>query len=186
MRVGLRSLLRAKGLAATVVITLALGIGANAAIFSVVRGVLLRPLVNRGETGFAGIALLIAIVGVAGVLAFGVSARTREFGVRLAIGSTPRELLQLFRECPHAGGGAGGGRGRHVGCGRGGGVTHARRAGVTSRCVACIEDRVTLDDARLFLQHHNFLDSIAGVVGNFVDHALAVEGSLRRRANGFP
>src|SRR5688572_26339594 len=40
MRVGLRSLLRAKGLAATVVITLALGIGANAAIFSVVRGVL--------------------------------------------------------------------------------------------------------------------------------------------------
>ena len=49
MRVGLRSLLRAKGLAATVVITLALGIGANAAIFSVVRGVLMRPLVNRGE-----------------------------------------------------------------------------------------------------------------------------------------
>ena len=49
MRIGLRSLLRAKGLAATVVATLALGIGANAAIFSVVRGVLLRPLVNRGE-----------------------------------------------------------------------------------------------------------------------------------------
>ena len=44
-------------------------------------------------TGFAGIALLIAVVGVAGVLAFGVSARTREFGVRLAIGSTPRLLL---------------------------------------------------------------------------------------------
>ncbi len=44
-------------------------------------------------TGFAGIALLIAVVGVAGVLAFSVSARTREFGVRLAIGSTPRNLL---------------------------------------------------------------------------------------------
>ena len=44
-------------------------------------------------TGFAGVALLIAVVGVAGVLAFSVSARTREFGVRLAIGSTPRQLL---------------------------------------------------------------------------------------------
>jgi len=49
LRVAMRSLRRAKGLAATVVITLALGIGANAAIFSVVRGVLLRPLVNRDE-----------------------------------------------------------------------------------------------------------------------------------------
>jgi predicted permease len=49
LRIALRSLVRAKGLAATVVVTLALGIGANAAIFSVVEGVLLRPLVNRGE-----------------------------------------------------------------------------------------------------------------------------------------
>src|ERR1043165_8072379 len=49
LRVALRSLARVKGLALTVVITLALGIGANAAIFSVVRGVLLRPLVNRDQ-----------------------------------------------------------------------------------------------------------------------------------------
>jgi len=43
--------------------------------------------------GFAGVALTIAIVGVAGVLAFSVSARTREFGIRLAVGSAPRHLL---------------------------------------------------------------------------------------------
>jgi predicted permease len=43
--------------------------------------------------GFAIVALAIALVGVAGVLAFSVSARTREFGIRLAIGSQPRHLL---------------------------------------------------------------------------------------------
>src|ERR1700691_465929 len=43
---------------------------------------------------FAGVALLIAVVGVAGVLAFSVSARTREFGIRLALGSQPGNLLR--------------------------------------------------------------------------------------------
>jgi predicted permease len=49
LKIALRSLSRAKGLAITVILTLALGIGANAAIFTLVRGVLLRPLVNRDE-----------------------------------------------------------------------------------------------------------------------------------------
>jgi predicted permease len=49
--------------------------------------------------GFAVVALLIAIVGVAGVLAFSVSARMREFGIRLAVGSEPRHLLlRVLRE----------------------------------------------------------------------------------------
>jgi ABC-type antimicrobial peptide transport system permease subunit len=43
--------------------------------------------------GFAVVALTIAVVGVAGVLAFSVSGRTREFGIRLAVGAQPRQLL---------------------------------------------------------------------------------------------
>jgi len=43
---------------------------------------------------FAAVALVIAVVGVAGVLAFSVSARTREFGIRLALGSKPQHLLR--------------------------------------------------------------------------------------------
>jgi predicted permease len=49
LKVAARSLWSAKGLSITVILTLALGIGANAAIFTLVRGILLRPLVNRGE-----------------------------------------------------------------------------------------------------------------------------------------
>jgi putative ABC transport system permease protein len=49
LKVAVRSLARSKGVAVTVILTLALGIGANAAIFSLVRGVLLRPLVNADE-----------------------------------------------------------------------------------------------------------------------------------------
>jgi len=49
LRVAFYSLLRTQGLAITVIVTLALGIGANAAIFTLVRGVLLKPLVNRDE-----------------------------------------------------------------------------------------------------------------------------------------
>jgi predicted permease len=67
----------------------------RAATLDDVRAEVLAP--NRVNAlvfgGFAGVALLIAVVGVAGVLAFSVSARTREFGIRLAIGSEPRRLL---------------------------------------------------------------------------------------------
>jgi hypothetical protein len=50
-------------------------------------------------SAFGGIALLIAVVGVAGVLAFSVGARTREFGIRLAVGCEPRRLrASVLRE----------------------------------------------------------------------------------------
>jgi len=43
--------------------------------------------------GFAAVALLISVVGVAGVLAFSVSGRTREFGIRIALGAQPRNIM---------------------------------------------------------------------------------------------
>ena len=49
--------------------------------------------------GFAGVALLISVVGVAGVLAFSVSGRAREFGIRMALGANPRNILtNVLRE----------------------------------------------------------------------------------------
>jgi putative ABC transport system permease protein len=43
---------------------------------------------------FAAVALVIAVVGVAAVLTFSVTARMREFGIRLALGSQPKDLLR--------------------------------------------------------------------------------------------
>jgi predicted permease len=67
----------------------------HAATLEDIRAEVLAPdQLNAMVSGvFASEALLIAVVGVAGVLAFSVSGRTREFGIRLAVGSQPRHLL---------------------------------------------------------------------------------------------
>jgi putative ABC transport system permease protein len=44
---------------------------------------------------FAGISVLLAALGIHGVVSYGVAERTREFGLRMALGSTPEQLKTL-------------------------------------------------------------------------------------------
>ena len=54
-----------------------------------------REVQVRVLAGFAAASCLLATVGLHALLAFVVASRTREFGIRLALGAQPREILVL-------------------------------------------------------------------------------------------
>jgi putative ABC transport system permease protein len=58
-------------------------------------GLVAPPFLTMVISGFAACALLIAAVGLYGIVAYGVAQRTREVGIRIALGASERSVVAL-------------------------------------------------------------------------------------------